>query len=241
MALSMPCKPERGNFLPIHWSTVKRNYDIYQFRSVLNAGLQYFPEKLGFVFSECTQQFSERLASGTPFQRACMYSGQERVMKEVVDCIAEYCLFSSTSSSTTNTTCTETSLLMSAVTDESIHLDRLYILMRRDPTAALLRLQQHLLVAVEDGQTFTVADTDTVTNTNTDNSNNSNSNNNITDPATATATATSNSTSTSSSNMAIAASSSANNNDNDNDRQQSSSKGQKRKDEGIDRSAGEQL
>ena len=52
--------------------------------------------------------------------------------------IEEYYTSSCTTSSTS---ATEFTLLMSAVMDKSIHLDGLYILLRRDPNDALLQLQ----------------------------------------------------------------------------------------------------
>jgi hypothetical protein len=58
--------------------------------------------------------------------------------KIIGGCIEEYCTSSSTTSSTS---ATEFTLLMSAVMDKSIHLDGLYILLRRDPNDALLQLQ----------------------------------------------------------------------------------------------------
>merc|ERR1711865_372994 len=42
------------------------------------------------------------------------------------------------------TTATESSLLLSTVMDQSIHLDGLYILLRNNPVDALLNLHQHL-------------------------------------------------------------------------------------------------
>ena len=59
-------------------------------------------------------------------------------MNEVLDCIANCCAASASPSTM------ESSLLMSAVTDESIHLEGLYTLLRKDPYDALLRLQLHL-------------------------------------------------------------------------------------------------
>jgi hypothetical protein len=179
MALTMPCKPKNGNWLPIHYSAFRSFYSMQRFISVLNAGLQYFPEKLGFVFSKCTQRIDEGYIdegefSATPFQFLQYKYGHERATDVVVDRIAEYCCPASSTSDTTNA-----SLLMSVVTDKSIHLDGLYILLRRDPAAALLRLQQHLLaVVVEDGQSITDTDTDNNTDSNSTNNNSNNNNNN---------------------------------------------------------------
>ena len=120
ISLSMPCQPEdRKGFLPVHWS-ISRNDDMWLFNLVLEAGLKYFPEKVGFIFSECTQQKKQNnVVTISSFQLACNKYGQEKVTNEVVD-----------------------RLLVSAVIDESIQLDNLYVLLHNDPTAALLLLQQ---------------------------------------------------------------------------------------------------
>jgi len=205
--------------LPMHWSWARK--DLEEFNSILKAGLQYFPKKFGYVFCEGThneQGDETKVFSGSPFQLACMVFGQEKVLNEVVNRIAEYC--STTATCTRTTTNTEMSLLiMSAVTDESIHLDGLYILLRRDPTAALLGLQQQLLHLVGKGQTSIDTDTDTDTDTNTT-SNNSNTN-----------AATSNSTSTSSNTTIAASSTDSHNNNNIDDDTHSPSRGKKRKNE----------
>ncbi|MGK3760602.1 MAG: hypothetical protein ACI8RD_012919, partial [Bacillariaceae sp.] len=202
---------------PMHWSWARK--DLEEFNSILKAGLQYFPKKFGYVFCEGThneQGDETKVFSGSPFQLACMVFGQEKVLNEVVNRIAEYC--STTATCTRTTTNTEMSLLiMSAVTDESIHLDGLYILLRRDPTAALLGLQQQLLHLVGKGQTSIDTDTDTDTNTT---SNNSNTN-----------AATSNSTSTSSNTTIAASSTDSHNNNNIDDDTHSPSRGKKRKNE----------
>jgi hypothetical protein len=132
ISLSIPCQ-QPGNedsFLPIHWS-ISRNDDTRQFNLVLEAGLKYFPEKVGFVFFECTQQKKhKKVFTITPFQLACNKYGKEQVTNEVVD-----------------------RLLVSAVIDESTHLDDLYVILHSDPTTALLRLQQQQQLQIEKGQT----------------------------------------------------------------------------------------
>jgi len=179
--------PENGNWLPIHWSSEQE--DIRVFIMVLKAGMQHYPDKFGFVFGEGTHRNSnpEFLFQGTPFQRACKKYGQEKVINEVINCIKEYCAAFMSSSSSTSTSATnnsmETSLLMSAITDELIHMDGLYILLRKDPEAALLRLQQHFREVGGDEQTGTdtsigtCANANTNTNTVTVNNNNNSSNN----------------------------------------------------------------
>ncbi|OEU09074.1 hypothetical protein FRACYDRAFT_248933 [Fragilariopsis cylindrus CCMP1102] len=127
MTLTIPCKPERGIMLPIHWAA-RRDFRI--FKIVIQAGLRYFPEKLAFVFCKGTHRNRDdgKKRTRTPFRLACNKHGQEKVMNEVLDCIANYCAASASPSTM------ESSLLMTAVTDESIHLEGLYTLLRKDPT-----------------------------------------------------------------------------------------------------------
>jgi hypothetical protein len=68
----MPCQPEdQKGFLSVHWS-ISRNDGMRQFNLVLETGLKYFPEKVGFVFSECTQQKKHKdIFTISPFQLAC--------------------------------------------------------------------------------------------------------------------------------------------------------------------------
>ena len=137
--LAMPCNPENGTWLPIHFSTEEEFID-EQFIPVLEAGMKYFPEKLGFVFCEGTQTLEGEdsgdepdVVSGTPFQLACERFGREKVAELVEDCI-DGCFAAATIR-------TE-SLLLSIAADDSFHLDGLYTLLRKDP-AAVSRLLQN--------------------------------------------------------------------------------------------------
>jgi len=125
MSLSMPCDPESGNWLPIHWST-QGDVDIGRFRSVLEAGLKHFPTELGFSF--CTGDSdsgydSDDADTRTPFQLACEKFGREAVIEVVAACIAAC------------PTIRTESFLMAIAIDNAIHLDCLYLLLRKDPTA----------------------------------------------------------------------------------------------------------
>jgi hypothetical protein len=200
MPLSVPCDSENGTWLPIHW-TVKSYLDEdededdveddrQQFISVLQAGMQYFREKLGFLFREATQAFPVEvenedsdndddneihIEASTPFRLACERLGRDAVIKIFNDCISDHCADADSMAAAANTSppiCTESNLLLLAVTDETIHLDGLYILMRNDPTAALLRLQQKLLI--REGQ---IINTNNNTNNNGNNSDNDNNSN----------------------------------------------------------------
>ena len=252
MTLSIPCEPDNGNFLPIHWSSDEES-SLQEFCTVLQAGIKYYPEKLGFVFCEGIHQprmnDDTMIVRGTPFQRACTNFGQENVMNEIMNHIAEYRSITATSTITAATTATtattvttkDLSLLLSAVTDETIHVDCLYILMRNDPTAGLLRLQQHfqqqqqqqhlLLLKVGGGQIVCPE-------INTDNNNvDSNNNNNeiAVDSSTAISTSTSlevfdTTTITVSSSTSLQNKNNKNNSsDNDNDTQQQSSTNEKKR------------
>ena len=174
VTLSLPCRPKSGNMVPIHWSTAKEG--IGAFNLVLKMGMQHYPEKFGFVFSEGTVQYNDgKFHHWTPFQQACYNYGQENVINEVINRITEYSTsaFTSISTSANNV---ETSLLMSAITNETIHIDGLYILLRRDPVSTLMRLQQKLLPIVEEVHTVTDTNSNSSSNTNT----NTNTNTNIT-------------------------------------------------------------
>ena len=72
MTLSLPCMPEKGSWLPIHWST-SRNKNIQVFNFLLKAEMKYFPEKFGFVFCKGTHRNSSngKVFRSIPFQRAC--------------------------------------------------------------------------------------------------------------------------------------------------------------------------
>mmetsp|Transcript_1045 Transcript_1045/g.1189 ORF Transcript_1045/g.1189 Transcript_1045/m.1189 type:complete len:229 (+) Transcript_1045:1-687(+) len=146
--------------------------------------MKYYPEKLGFVFGEGTyRDYYGTLCQWTPYQRACKFFGQKKVIKEVINCIKEYCTSTSTSAgTTTNNIDTATSLLLSAITDESIHVDGVYILFRDNPQGALLRLQEAARAVV------VVVRKEKNTGTNVDS--NINNNNKSSNSATATATAT---------------------------------------------------
>jgi len=236
MTLTIPAKPERGNWLPIHLSASiscdDANDDIQEFKSILQAGLQYFPEKLGFVFCEATQPFpalnedididdeqADIDCTRTAFQSACKSYGRDAVTKEVIDCMMDHCATTATNKSTTTPT-TESDLLLPAVTDESIYLDGLYTLIRKDPTAALLRLQQKLLREEQ-----------------TDNNNNGGSSNNNNNTAATVFKLTSTTSSSSLSSLYTISSQNNNNNNknyNYNDTQSSSSNKQKKRKHGIE-------
>jgi len=196
MTLSLTCDPE-NSWLPIHWSTIWQDSKIFNF--VLKAGMKYFPEKFGFVFCEGAHQKDGKVFRCTPFERACKKYGKENVITEIMNQYRSITTASSTTTApststtattattttTTTTSTTELSLLLSAVTDEAIHIDCLYILLRADITAGLLRLQQHLQQQeLEEGD----RDGQTVPENNNDNENIDSNNMEITGDSTTTST-----------------------------------------------------
>jgi len=171
VSLSIPCFLKQGNGLPIHYS-FSNNNDIQVFSCLLNAGMQYYPEKFGFIFQEGIHRNDEGklVRRWTPYQFACGKYGQEKVTKLVMNCIQEY-ICSSASSTSTNAAPNyrERSLLLAIITDKLVHRDALYLLLRNDPIAALSKIQQQVLRVVgdDDGQTTTDTNTNTNANTNT--------------------------------------------------------------------------
>ena len=174
MVLSVPLDSRNGDWLPIHFCADSEHKTLEDFIGVVRAGLQYFPEKLGYVFTTRTQRFEihsnddddddeeeteYEIKVGTPFELACKVYGQPKVVEAVLKCLNDICCDSSLCTRTTddpgnNTTDSEntmaqnipaSALLLSTVTDASIHLDGLYLLLRKNPVDALLKLQQHLL------------------------------------------------------------------------------------------------
>jgi hypothetical protein len=175
--LSTPCTPDYGNWMPIHWSggvehigAREKSSAREMFSSILEASLFHFPEKIGFLFCEGTQMNEEDendVETGTPFQLAYKKFGRESVIKEVMDQIAKHYPIdvpsvdvlddvaptsTTTITTTTTTTATKSFMLLLAANVEKIHLDGLYMILHRDPTASLSRLQQILEEEEQDGQ-----------------------------------------------------------------------------------------
>lgn len=50
--LSLPCNLQQGNWYPMHWAAIQG--DIQAFSLLVKVGMQYFPDKLGFVFCDGT-------------------------------------------------------------------------------------------------------------------------------------------------------------------------------------------
>ena len=113
--------------------------------------MHHLPVNLCFVFWGGTHQDIEDVFkefSEPASQRSVHVENLDiwKVRDIIIDCIREEFSDSASSSSSSTDTVLEYSLQMPAVTNDSVHLDGLYILMCRDLTAALLQLQQQLEV-----------------------------------------------------------------------------------------------
>jgi len=127
MRASSDSGPGRGGSLPIHHAA-NWGKDISVFRTVFEAGMQHFPTKIGFLFHKDEH-------GRTSYQIACKKYGNEQVEK-ILDGVA-------LNTTTTNTTTTATTkerhdtvlkTLVFAATEERVHLDGVYILLRREPS-----------------------------------------------------------------------------------------------------------
>jgi len=123
MSVSSGCGAGRGGSLPIHHAA-NCGKDISIFRTVFEAGMQHYPTKIGFLFHKDEH-------GRTSYQVACKKYGNEQV-EEILDGVA-------LNTTTTATTTKEqhdivVKSLMFAATEEIVHLDGLYILLRREPS-----------------------------------------------------------------------------------------------------------
>merc|ERR1711865_474478 len=101
-----------------------------RFRSVFDAGMQYFPYQNGIA-----ALFRKSQSGKTPFQYACGDKNERRqeVMDVVEDTISRY--------SETTPINTEGALILAA-TDDVIHLDCVFFLLKRQPDVLLSLLRQ---------------------------------------------------------------------------------------------------
>jgi hypothetical protein len=95
-----------------YYSTIQR------FLSVFEAGIKYFPNTKGI-----TLLFHKNYEGYTPFQRACVKFGYNKVMEVVDDTLVRY----------SETPVNVAEALLPAAIDANIHLDCLYFLLRREP------------------------------------------------------------------------------------------------------------
>ena len=140
-------QPDINGSLPLHH--VVQNTDIQGFKMVFDYGIRYHHKKKGINLL-----FRKNNLKKTSFQRACERFGYEEVMKIVDDTVTCY-------SATTPINIEEA--LLSAATDDNIHLDSVYFLLRRQPDVLVKLLSSHSSLTVS-----------VVTSTNNDNNNNNN-------------------------------------------------------------------
>ena len=156
--LSMPCYPAvpEDSWKPIHWSAAGSNTGLESFRSVLMAGLKHYPQFLGYCFTEGIRKYKlpppdgmreeedikgyndaedGRISQskGTPYELACTNFGRDVTTELFFDCVAAAVPTGITGP-----------LLLSAAMKSAIHLDGLYLLLRRDPSEALSTMEQQL-------------------------------------------------------------------------------------------------
>jgi len=106
----------RGN-LPLHEVALSQPLDV--FRVVLEAGLEYFPDKFGFLFhvNQC---------GWTPYAYACQSYGREVVKNEVLENVWKQRKQLSSKNLS--------SLVVSFVSDPKVHFDGVYNVLRENPS-----------------------------------------------------------------------------------------------------------
>jgi hypothetical protein len=136
--LLIPCQPpyDRFGLIPLH--CVAMDTSIQGFQIVFEYGLLYYPIKKGISLL-----FTKDNRNRTPFRMFCEQYGSEKLMEVVEDTLIRYT--SSSSSLDSNKTTTRLNIvdaLLSAAIDENVHLDCVYVLMRRHPDMLMKLLPQ---------------------------------------------------------------------------------------------------
>ena len=108
-------QPNHHKHVILHFAATS----IQAFRVVFEAGIRYFPKKKGISIL-----FSKDEDDDTPFQDACNNHGREKVVKIIEDTLTYY---------HSDTPLNIADALLSAAIDDSIHLDCVYFLLRRQP------------------------------------------------------------------------------------------------------------
>ena len=121
--------------IPLHDAAL--NLSIQPFQIVFKYGLLYFPEKKGICLL-----FQNNKNSTTPFQHACSIFGQDEVMTVVEDTLLDYQRSSSHDDSNNAEPYNVVDALIMAAIDESVHLDCVYFLLRRQPDVLVKLLSQ---------------------------------------------------------------------------------------------------
>ncbi|OEU14506.1 hypothetical protein FRACYDRAFT_241053 [Fragilariopsis cylindrus CCMP1102] len=121
--------------IPLHDAAL--NLSIQPFQIVFKYGLLYFPKKKGICLL-----FQNNRNSTTPFQHACSIFGQDEVMTVVEDTLLDYQRSSSHDDSNNAEPYNGVDALIMAAIDESVHLDCVYFLLRRQPDVLVKLLSQ---------------------------------------------------------------------------------------------------
>ena len=111
--------PDRYGWLPIHCDMHHHYKYICGYQTVFEVGIRHFPTEIGFLFHK------EPMYGETPYQLACREYGREEVEK---------LLDGAGSDDQENNTI---KALIYAVTEEKVHLDCVYFLLRREPVILL--------------------------------------------------------------------------------------------------------
>jgi len=159
--------------LPIHITNSHAHIDevaLNEFRVKFREGMKYYPHRFGFFFTDVTYNRSESgetdideqdvtitnddgtqtvYLTESPFRAKANHMGRDVVVQTVIDCIDQYC-DNTTDIEQTSCDSTKSSLLLSSVINDDVHLDCLYILLRHDPSAMLLMLEERLRVGLSD-------------------------------------------------------------------------------------------
>jgi len=114
--------------LPLHWAA---RTSIRGFTIVFSHIIRYYPFQKGIRLF-----FHEANAVGTPFQTACRKHGRTKVMEVVEEILTRY--------HSEGTPLHIIEALVVAATDEHIHLDCSYFLLRREPDVLVRLLQSGL-------------------------------------------------------------------------------------------------
>jgi len=125
-ALMTPCLPMIGDHLPIHYSVYRDDDSMEAFQINLRIGMDYFPDKLGFVFHIVNDK--------TPYEMACKKHGRQRVTDYIEKKVLAQRFHPKTSSwNDRSRTIIEKSIgsvILSLATDDDIRLDAVFLFLR---------------------------------------------------------------------------------------------------------------
>ncbi|OEU23277.1 hypothetical protein FRACYDRAFT_267493 [Fragilariopsis cylindrus CCMP1102] len=119
-------QPNSNGYLPIHFAAVS----IRKLQLVFEYGIRYYPKKTGICLL-----FKKVDDDVTPFQEACERYGCDRVRNAVKDTLRD-CQRRRSEEDNSNSTSGPYNIadaLITAAIDETIHLDCVYFLLRREP------------------------------------------------------------------------------------------------------------